>query len=49
MKAGTPPEPGTSRLTISIYRLDGDGRRVGVTEPTAYAPGAATLAPVYLG
>jgi hypothetical protein len=45
---GTAPEPGASRLTISVYRLDGDGRRVDVAEPTAY-PGAATLPPVSLG
>ncbi|GHH88306.1 hypothetical protein GCM10017771_33010 [Streptomyces capitiformicae] len=49
MKAGTPPEPGTSRLTISAYRLDSNGRRVGVTVPTAYTPGPATLASVSLG
>ncbi|WP_326574697.1 hypothetical protein OG889_06745 [Streptomyces sp. NBC_00481] len=35
-------------MTISTYRLDGAGRRVGVAEPTAYAPGAGTLPPVSL-
>ncbi|MDX3642362.1 hypothetical protein [Streptomyces sp. MB09-02B] len=49
MNAGTPPQPGKSRLTISTYRLDGDGRRIGMAEPTAYAPGTTTLAPVSLG
>lgn len=48
MNAGTPPERGKSRMTISTYRLDGAGRRVGVAEPTAYAPGAGTLPPVSL-
>ncbi|GGN90602.1 hypothetical protein GCM10011579_086640 [Streptomyces albiflavescens] len=28
MNAGTPPPPGTSRLTIHIYRLTPDGKRV---------------------
>ncbi|MDW8804211.1 hypothetical protein P1P68_05245 [Streptomyces scabiei] len=35
-------------MTISTYRFDGDGRRVGVAEPTAYAPGTGTLSPVSL-
>ncbi len=49
MNAGTPPEPGASRLTISTYRLDGDGRPVRATEPTTYAPGTATVPPVSPG
>lgn len=48
MNAGTPPEPGKSRMTISTYRLNGAGRRVGTAEPTAYAPGTGTLPPVSL-
>jgi hypothetical protein len=49
MNAGIPPEPGMSRLTIRTFRLDDDGRRVGVAKPIMYAPGTATLAPVSLG
>lgn len=48
MIAGTPPEPGRSRMTINTYRLNDDGRRVRVAEPTAYAPGTGTLPPVSL-
>lgn len=29
MKAGTPPEPGMSRMTIETYRIGPDGERVG--------------------
>ncbi|WP_309032852.1 hypothetical protein [Streptomyces alfalfae] len=36
MNAGTPPEPGTSRMTISTYRLTRDGRRSGGTEERTY-------------
>lgn len=43
MEAGTSPRPGKSRPTISAYRLDDDGRRVGVAEPTAYAPGTGSF------
>ncbi|MEV6378033.1 hypothetical protein AB0M31_01265 [Streptomyces sp. NPDC051773] len=35
-------------MTIGTYRLDGYGRRVGVAEPTVYAPGTAALPPVSL-
>lgn len=36
-------------MTISTYRLDDDGRRVGAAQPTSYAPGTATFPPVSLG
>ncbi|ANP48373.1 hypothetical protein J2Z21_005964 [Streptomyces griseochromogenes] len=29
MNAGTPPQPGESRLTIHIYRLTPDGKHLG--------------------
>jgi hypothetical protein len=29
VNAGTPPEPGMSRLTITTYRITADGERVG--------------------
>jgi hypothetical protein len=29
VRAGTPPEPGMSRLTIETYRMTPDGNRVG--------------------
>ncbi|WP_416977139.1 hypothetical protein [Streptomyces sp. T028] len=29
MNVGTPPEPGTSRLTLRTYRVDRNGWRVG--------------------
>ncbi|WP_171111905.1 MULTISPECIES: hypothetical protein [unclassified Streptomyces] len=31
MNAGTPPEPGTSRMTIETYRVGPDGKHVGRT------------------
>jgi hypothetical protein len=31
VKAGTPPEPGTSQMTIETYRIRADGTRVGPT------------------
>ncbi|NUP22909.1 MAG: hypothetical protein HOZ81_44000 [Streptomyces sp.] len=31
MRAGTPPEPGTSRMTIETYRIGPDGERIGRT------------------
>ena len=48
MNAGTPPEPGASRLTISTYRLDGGGRPVDASKPTVYVPGTAVVVPVSL-
>ncbi|GHE04137.1 hypothetical protein GCM10010339_34510 [Streptomyces alanosinicus] len=39
MTAGTPPEPGKSRMTISTYRLSREGRRVGGTDERTYDVG----------
>ncbi|APY87822.1 hypothetical protein DCW30_09130 [Streptomyces alfalfae] len=49
MNAGTSSEPGKSRMTISTYRLTGDGRQIGKAEEhtTTAAPcPAARLADV---
>ncbi|MCV2459432.1 hypothetical protein OEB94_09180 [Streptomyces sp. ICN988] len=41
MNAGTPPEPGKSRLTISTYRVTRDGRESGRTKEHTYHAGGA--------
>ncbi|MGP2440946.1 hypothetical protein [Streptomyces sp. JW3] len=41
MKAGTPPEPGRSRLTISTYRVTAEGRQHGRTQERRYDAGSA--------
>ncbi|MCZ9336563.1 hypothetical protein NGM37_02090, partial [Streptomyces sp. TRM76130] len=36
VNAGTPPEPGASRMTISTYRVTREGHRSGGTEERTY-------------
>ncbi|MEV7288628.1 hypothetical protein AB0O01_29480 [Streptomyces sp. NPDC093252] len=43
MNAGTPPTPGTSRMTIEIYRVGPDGRRLTPTLRRTYRPGPGPL------
>ncbi|MEU3731102.1 hypothetical protein AB0E81_17005 [Streptomyces sp. NPDC033538] len=39
MNAGTPPEPGRSRLTISTYRVTREGRESDRSKERVYAGG----------
>lgn len=45
MNAGTPPAPGTSRMTIETYRVRPNGERVGRTRRRTFraGPGPLTL------
>ncbi|MFE4781614.1 hypothetical protein ACFRI7_17135 [Streptomyces sp. NPDC056716] len=44
MNAGTPPAPGTSRMTIETYRIRAaDGERVDRTRTRVYRPGPGPL------
>jgi hypothetical protein len=38
VNAGTPPEPGMSRMTIGTYRVGPDGERLGRTRRQTYRP-----------
>ncbi|MEV4226973.1 hypothetical protein AB0J81_07665 [Streptomyces bobili] len=48
MNAGTPPEPGTSRLTLRTYRVDRNGQRVGSPQTRTHdGTGDPTALPDY--
>ncbi|MET8828245.1 hypothetical protein ABZX40_02735 [Streptomyces sp. NPDC004610] len=49
MNAGTPPAPGTSRMTIETYRVRPDGERVGRTRRRVYRAVPGPLAAVSQG
>ncbi|OIJ85422.1 hypothetical protein [Streptomyces colonosanans] len=45
MNAGTPPEPGASRIELRTYRVDRDGRRVGPDRVRVHAGAAPAAVP----
>jgi len=45
VNAGTPPEPGASRIELRTYRVDRDGRRVGPDDVRVHAGAAPAAVP----